>query len=480
MQRTVNDYDVFVSFTGRDRAFAVELDAQLRKLGIRPFLDQRGLPAGLPWIVGLERAIERSRAVAILVGAHGLGNVQQYERDLALVRQSREPTFRIVPVLIPGCEALPTGFLALWTWLDLRGGFEHQGAVDYLRAAFGKNDGGPAPRLEAVCPFMGLEPFREEDSALFCGREKAILDLCARVSEHSLVAVVGRSGSGKSSLVFAGLLPELRKQRPAVVWDVLSVRPGPWPLRALAAAFKAGPEPADPVEWVQTMDAAARSLRDGDADVLAGIICRWLDLVPGKADKLLLYIDQWEELYSMAPSEDGEAKKRHAADVARFIALLLAVASDPRARTCVVLTVRADFYGFLMSHPELGALMPRQQVNIGSMSRDDLRAAIVTPARKAGLSFDPPSLVDDILDDAGTDEAVLPLLQYALKETWTHLRDGSVLTAEGYTKAGRVLGAIQTTADRTYKALDEREKAVARRLFLGLVTPGEAARTPAH
>jgi len=186
------DYDVFISYTGADRAFAVELDDCLGKLGIRAFFDRRVLTPGRPWIVGLERAIERSRAVAILIGCHGLGNVQQYERDLAVVRQSSDPKFPIIPVLIPGCQSPPGGFLALWTWIDLRDGLRVDGVRERLQTALDQRNSARAFSPEPICPFMGLEPFREEDGALFCGREKTVArtrGAIAKLSRFGFIAV---------------------------------------------------------------------------------------------------------------------------------------------------------------------------------------------------------------------------------------------------------------------------------------------------
>src|SRR5271163_1573551 len=142
------------------------------------------------------------------------------------------------------------------------------------------------------------------------------------------------------------------------------------------------------------------------------------------------------------------------------------------SRASVVMTARADFYNPLIRNPRLAALMPKQQVNIAPMSRDDLRSAIETPAKTAGLSFAPPKLVDRILDDVGLEEGRLPLLQFALKETWGK-REGDRLTAEAYTEVGGVAGAIEKTAEDAYERLNPAQKDAARRLFLSLVTPGE-------
>ena len=129
------------------------------------------------------------------------------------------------------------------------------------------------------------------------------------------------------------------------------------------------------------------------------------------------------------------------------------------------MTVRADFYNPLIRSPLVAARLPKQQVNIPPMSRDDLRAAIETPAKTAGLSFAPRELVDRILDDVGLEEGRLPLLQFALKETWGK-REGDRLTAEAYTEVGGVAGAIEKTAEDAYERLNPAQKDAARRLFL--------------
>jgi hypothetical protein len=175
----------------------------------------------------------------------------------------------------------------------------------------------------------------------------------------------------------------------------------------------------------------------------------------------------------MAPqAEDKGSAQKHAGDVDRFTELLLAASA--RARATVVLTVRADFYNPLIRNPLLSALVPRQQVNIPPMRSGDLRAAIVTPAKNAGLSFAPPELVDQILNEVGAQEGRLPLLQFALKEVWERCaREGNKLTAEAYTAVGGVTGAIARTAQAEYDRLTSGQKVAAKRLFLGLVTPGE-------
>ena len=196
-----------------------------------------------------------------------------------------------------------------------------------------------------------------------------------------------------------------------------------------------------------------------------------LDRAEGKPDRLLLYVDQWEELYAQArSSSDKERAAQHAADVNRFIDLLLTAART--APIAVVGTVRADFYDPLIAHQDIRSLLPTRQVTLGAMPRSELERTIVEPARKVGLAFDPPGLVQRILDEAGEDEGMLPLLQYALKETWA-LRKGDTMTGDSYARSGGVREAIRITAERTFEALSAEDQQAARQLFLRLVTPGE-------
>jgi energy-coupling factor transporter ATP-binding protein EcfA2 len=175
------------------------------------------------------------------------------------------------------------------------------------------------------------------------GIRARIQDLVRRVKEHNFVAVVGPSGSGKSSLVFAGLLPALRGQGRTTMWDVVTLRPGKSPLRALAEAFWTAPESTGPAEIVARLEREATFYGEGTAETLVGIVDRRLEAAPEKPDRLLIYVDQWEELYAMAPPpEDKEHVKQHSADVQTFIELLVAASSGSGSRANVVMTVRGE------------------------------------------------------------------------------------------------------------------------------------------
>jgi WD40 repeat protein len=249
---------------------------------------------------------------------------------------------------------------------------------------------------------------------------------------------------------------------------VLTLRPGPEPLRALAAAFNPRTETEGAAAYADKIGTEADKLRTGDPNLLSHMIREELDDAEGMPERLLLYIDQWEELYAQALSPGRPAQ--HAADVNRFIDLLLnATRSAP---VTVVGTVRADFYDPLISHPDIRSLLPNQQVLLGGMTRTELESTISGPARLVNLTLDPPTLIQRILDDAGADEGMLPLLQYALKETWNK-REGGRLTGDSYTLSGGVREAIRTTAESTFNALSPVDQKAAQQLFLRLVTPGE-------
>jgi hypothetical protein len=241
--------------------------------------------------------------------------------------------------------------------------------------------------------------------------------------------------------------------------------------RQLAAAFNPRADDEGAAEYAAKITKEADALRTGDPELLSHMICEELDRAEGKPDRLLLYVDQWEELYAQAPaSGDRERALQHATDVNRFIELLLTAART--APVAVVGTVRADFYDPLIGHEEIKSLLPSCQVLLGKIPRADLEQTIVEPAKKVGLLFDPPDLVQRILDESGEDEGMLPLLQYALKETWNK-REGNRLTGDSYVRSGGVREAIRLTAERTFEGLSADDQLAARQLFLRLVTPGE-------
>jgi hypothetical protein len=390
------------------------------------------------------------------------------------MRLSRVPAFPVVPVILPETRTDPPfDFLRALPWIDFGNVTKVSDAPleleRLLKAVHGAQVSGD--ERAAICPYRGLDAFREEDAAFFFGRgspndpNSPIGELVLKIREHPFVMVVGRSGSGKSSLVYAGLLPALRRERDQF-WHVRSLRPGADPLRSLATTFNPRDVDQGVAQYAGKISNLAQELRTGDPELLSSMIRQGLDQAEGKPDRMLLYVDQWEELYAQTPSSIDQ----HPADVDRFIDLLLNATRT--APVAVVATMRADFYDPLIRHPQIRALLPARQVLLRAMSRSELESTIVEPAKIVGLAFDPPALVQRIIDDVGEDEGMLPLLQYALKESWA-LRENNIITGDSYVHSGGVREAIRMTAERTFEALSAEDQQAARQLFLRQVTPGE-------
>lgn len=460
----VDHFDLFISYHWRDHLAVEQLAQCLRQRGLRVFLDRWYLSPGQPWPERLEQILGAAGAAAVCVGPEGLGAWQLREQHLALERQVREPDFRVIPVLLPGSDP-PLGFLRLNTWVDLREGSDGRTLDLLAAAALGLT---PADVVVAdsrgarasVCPFRGLLPFREEDADFFHGRQLYTDRLLAAVARHRVVAVVGASGSGKSSVVRAGLIPALRPSRESV-WEMAVMVPTDRPVRALAEAMLALLEPGlAGVERLAKAGQLAAGLDEGSL-ALRDLVTEALRAQPG-SDRLLLVVDQWEEVHTLCA--DVEERER-------FHATLLEAAD--RAPLSVVLTLRGDFYGRALSHRGLADALQDAVVNLGPMTRQELARAVVEPAERAGLRFEE-GLVERILDDVGEEPGHLPLLEFLLEELW-QARRGALLQHEAYAALGGVQGALAARAEQVYQRLGEGERSIARRLLIRLVRPGEGS-----
>jgi hypothetical protein len=453
--------DVFLSYNSRDRAAALALKQTLEGQGLRTFFDLDSLRPGLPWQDDLAAAITGCRIMAVLLGAHGLGVWQKRELACALDRQAMEEkadrAFPVVPLFLPGVDrAAAPPFLLLNHGLDLDTDDSHGAAVELLQRLAG--GAAPDPAARPVSPYRGLRAFREEDAPFFFGRDPFAERLLDKVRKFPLVAVVGASGSGKSSVVHAGLLPRLRREpRSGGAWEAVTFRPGRRPFHQLAAALLGLIEP----------DRASLVIR---AEELGGQLAanRELDLAVDQAiratpgtDRLLVVVDQLEELFTLSA----------AADQLPFIDMLLR-AADGRKVT-VVVTLRADFYSVAVSASR--ALSDRVEeglINLGPMTVDEMRQAIEGPARRAGLR--PQSgLVELILKEVDEQAGSLPLVEFTLAELYERAAD-SELRLTDYKALDGVRGAVRRRADDVLGALSPAQRKRAQRLFGRLVRVAEA------
>jgi WD40 repeat protein/energy-coupling factor transporter ATP-binding protein EcfA2 len=315
------------------------------------------------------------------------------------------------------------------------------------------------------CPYRGLFAFREEDAPYFYGREAFTDRLASEVEEKPLVGVLGPSGSGKSSVVFAGLLPHLRQAAglrgaEGRAWAIVVCRPGPNPFYSLATALvpQLEGDVSDTARLVGTQELTI-DLQEGRV-TLSDVSNKILE-EREQFGQLLLVVDQFEELFTLC---QDSAERR------RFIDTLLA-GVEAGSPLRVILTLRADFLGQAASHRGFADAIQDAPLILGPMTRGELSQAVENPARKQGVGFEA-GLVDRILDDVGDEPGNLPLLEFALTQLWEQQKTGG-LSHEAYEAIGGVEGALARYADQVYERLSEAERDRARRVFTQMVMPGE-------
>jgi WD40 repeat protein len=267
------------------------------------------------------------------------------------------------------------------------------------------------PPSAGECPYRGLLAFEPDDRAVFFGREEVTARIIGRLAPGRLLAVVGASGSGKSSVLRAGVVAAVRADEVEGLTDASLLTPGPAP------ALEADDEP-----------------------------------------ERLLVVDQFEELFTL--SDDADRQRA-------FIDALLGL------RCAVAIGVRADLYGRLSAHSELALAVADNQVLLGPMGSGELERAITEPARLAGLKLEP-GLVDLIVRDVAAAPGALPLLSHALRATWEH-RDGRTLTVAGYRETGGVASAIGRSADGLVDALPEEQRRLVRGVLVRMTELGEGS-----
>ena len=281
----------------------------------------------------------------------------------------------------------------------------------------------PHPR-ETRNPYKGLSAFGESDARDFFGREELTRQLVDRLRDDRFVAVVGPSGSGKSSLVRAGLLPLLRDDGSSIV----ELSPGEHPLEELEGALlRIAVNP--PATLMEQLAADDRGL------------CRALKrILPGDGSELVLLVDQLEELFTL--TEDEEQRSH-------VLTLLERAVRDPRSRLRLAVTLRADFYDRPLRHREFAALLQDRVLSVSPLSPDEIERAIAAPAAGVGVALEQ-GLLAEIVADVLHQPGALPLLQYALTELFDR-RDGDTLTRAAYREIGGVAGALGARADAVYR-----------------------------
>ena len=326
-------------------------------------------------------------------------------------------------------------------------------------------------------PFPGLRPFEADESHLFFGRETATDELLRKLRNNRFIAVVGTSGSGKSSLVLAGMLPDLYGGFMAEVgsrWRVAILRPGDAPIRALAESLSApgvlGREGQQPEMQRAITETVLRRGALGLVDAT-----RQAKLAEG--DNLLVLVDQFEELFRIQrSSEDRSAKDESAA----FVKLLLEAAKQTELPIYVMLTMRSEYLGDCTRFRDLPEAINMGQYLIPRMTRDQARKAITGPIAVAGAGISPP-LVQRLLNDVGDNPDQLPIMQHAMMRTWSFWeadhREGEDVGLAHYQATGGMDEALSRHADEAYQELpDAATRTAAGHIFKRLTGRGAGDR----
>lgn len=415
----------------------------------------------------LKKVVSDAAALARSMGTEKPASVQRVSdwRSGKRMPATFESVRPVLAVLIRMARALHAqapvdGLFSMRQW---EAWWRSANAVPAVRTAGGSAET-IAPTLPAgVRPYRGLAPYREKDERLFFGRRHSVSGLVSAVlaaQGQGVVVVTGASGVGKSSLVQAGLIPELRGldrgNEGRIAFAPIVVTPGAHPLAALVAAV---PELADCVATPDHED-IDRALRRAEERL--------------GAHQLLLVVDQIEELFTQCTDADERA---------RFLTVLDCVATalpghEPSETSSVVATMRSDFYAQALSYPVLARALEQRSKAVSPLLREDVVEVITQPARMIGLKLEP-GLVDLILNDLGVLTAsapnppegsgtVLPLVSHLLDTMWERRRGGQ-LTIANYRGTGGVLGSIAAAAEQAWEQLDERGRVLARAMFVHLV-----------
>ena len=375
----------------------------------------------------------------------------------------------------------------------------YQDAAPAARPVAGET---PGEAAEPRSPYLGLAAFGPDDQRFFFGRDRLTAELSGRLAgaaagDGAAITIVGPSGSGKSSLLRAGLIPAVERGAlglpGSAEWPVVLITPGEAPLDRLAAALS-GPAGLPAAEIAGRLRAgpgglagvlaailASRSGPPGDASPAGGSSPAdgsgpagdaGPDNTPGPADgsapaggdsRVVLLVDQFEEVFARCPDE----AERHA---------FIAACAAPGPPGVAVLAVRADFYGRCLAYPALVPALRDRQVLAGPLTDAELHEVITQPARQAGLALQP-GLAEVLLRDIhggapGPDEATLPLLSYALLATWQR-REGRELTMAGYQAGGGIHGAVAQAAEHLYEQLDPAGQQAVQVILLAMIRIGE-------
>jgi hypothetical protein len=501
MANEVKRYHAFLSYNSQDRPAVEDMERRLRAEGLTLYLELREIPPGREFQPALVEALRDSKTCVMFLGPSGLGPWQNEELQVAIDTRVRDRDFHVIPVLLPGAERPRRGQVAQLEFLINASWVEFLKTLDdpneFRRLVWGitgKKPEGPAEfPYQDICPYRGLEAFRREHAKFFFGRESLTGWLVSALRREvrapqgtRLLAVLGPSGSGKSSVVLAGLVPRLSEGaiEGGERWPVAILRPGDDPLQALTEKVvpalcrevRVDPSVSEFKEQQELLDSLRAAGHDAPNQLNRYAGLKFSDEPEGR--RLLIVVDQFEEVFTYRP-QDGPTRQQFEREREVFFASLLRAAAAPNGRVAVVLTMRSDFLSACAPFPQLSAVLSDHQELVGPMTPAELRNAIERPAYLVGCEVEP-ALTERLLADVKGQSGALPLLQFALTGVWKK-RDVRRLTREAYIELGKdkngqergIEGVLDHRANEIYGTLTPEGQDHCRRLFLRLVQLGE-------
>jgi WD40 repeat protein/energy-coupling factor transporter ATP-binding protein EcfA2 len=453
---------VFISYSRRNRTFTERLARDLSDAGLDVWVDFRQIHAGEMWEEEIYRGLERASIVILCLSPDAVTS-DWVQKEISLAREQKK---FILPVMaVNALDTLAQVEVMAWLlqiqYIDFEGLGYESAFPELLKALPGKRRLSSYDHVDDANipnPFKGLEAFQQTDSAFFFGRDSLIeksLDRLKQTRKTRFLAVVGASGSGKSSLVRAGILPAIRagKLPSSETWRIAIFTPGDRPITALAQRLSPFIEGRDANELDHILH--------HQPSIFPDVIDEVLEDAPPEA-RLILVVDQFEEVFTRSGEVEAE----------NFLNIIRHAITAEDGRVHVLITMRADFFDRLTRYPMLAELFEQENmVIVTDMTADELLRTIEGPADAVGLTYEK-GLPQRILDEVRRQPGSLPLLQYALKELFQH-REGRQLTIRAYNQIGGVQKALAQHAEKIYAELGRAQQVIMRRLLLRLVEVGE-------
>jgi hypothetical protein len=448
---------VFVAYSRKNQREALRLTSDLKDAGLRVWYDREKIKGGDNWWQSIQQGITTADYFIFCLSPDALRSAIARD-ELLVARQNSKPIFVIM--LEDSLSELRNQQFAEISWLSslhIINFTQPERYGDSFRELIQSLPGYTPPDsyyLEQINsrdlpnPFHGLEAFQEVDAPYFTGREDAVREIIDRLRDTRkppLLALVGASGSGKSSLIRAGVVPALRQAFP--LWETLTMRPGINPLSELADRLS---------ERSGLASESVRAIIFERYDGLSTVASELLQGRPSDA-RFVLVIDQFEEVFTLTNESERQ----------QFLEQIVSAANLPRGQITILITMRADFFDQLSSVPALANLVRENLMILNEMMPDQLRRSIETPARQVGVTYDE-GLVDQILEDVRAQPGSLPLLQYLLHELFER-KNGRRMTHDAYVMLGGVKGVLATSAESAYAMLDNTQQSILRRILLRLV-----------